>query len=63
MTLASRSNPGSACADAREERQVDHGRHDAGAARGSQILIAEGPDEQQALDELAALIANEFDEN
>ncbi|WP_020649682.1 HPr family phosphocarrier protein [Solimonas variicoloris] len=33
------------------------------AAKGSQItLIAEGPDEQQALDELAALIANKFDE-
>lgn len=33
------------------------------AAKGSAItLIAEGPDEQQALDELAALIANKFDE-
>lgn len=33
------------------------------AAKGSQItLIAEGPDQQQALDELAALIANKFDE-
>lgn len=33
------------------------------AAKGSQItLIAEGPDQQQALDELAALIADKFDE-
>lgn len=34
------------------------------AARGSTItLIAEGPDEAQALDELEALIANRFDED
>ncbi|WP_028079710.1 HPr family phosphocarrier protein [Solimonas soli] len=33
------------------------------AAKGSNItLIAEGPDEAQALDELVALIANKFDE-
>ncbi|WP_028009391.1 HPr family phosphocarrier protein [Solimonas flava] len=33
------------------------------AAKGSQItLIAEGSDEQQALDELSALIADKFDE-
>jgi phosphocarrier protein HPr len=33
------------------------------AAKGSTItLIAEGPDEGQALDELAELIANKFDE-